>query len=253
MPGKRHQGRWAALLLAWLMPLAVLAQPMDCVDTVARDPRLAPVARALDATDALFPALREALAASVGHLCLAQPPLGAQGYFEPATRRLVLSADLPEGLMQAVFFHELRHAQQFASGSCPAPELAMQDHAQAVFAMEADASVSALVIADALRQQGEAAMWQALAAWPMQADIALAYDSARDDGQGIAQAAAAAFDAWYAGEERREAYYVAACMDYLDKQDREHRLPRYDSLDPGFFDGLCVLPDGAAYACAPRP
>ena len=197
-----------------------------------------------------YPAFRDVLNQSVTEICLTPGTLDAQGYFEPETARIVLSDTLPDGRMQAVLVHEMRHAAQFARAVCPAPDLAMGEYAEAIFAMEADASVTSVVLAHELRAAGAPEMWQALADWPLQADIADRYDASRSDGGTVTEAASEAFDAWYRNTERREAYYLAACADYLDTQDREHRLPSYESLPEGFYATLCRLPDGSAYPCA---
>jgi hypothetical protein len=210
-------------------------------------PELRQVVAALAPAFAEFTPLADTLAGQVTEICVADPLIGARGYFEPETGRLMLATGLPPGLAQAVLVHELRHVQQFELGACPAPGLSMQDHAQAVFAMEADASVTSLVVADYLRSRNQPEMWQALADWPMQADIAAAYDAARVDG--IDAAAAAAFTAWYEGEDRRRSYYAAVCLDYLDRQERLHRLPAYGALSDTFFTRLCKLPDGRSYTC----
>ncbi len=239
-----------ALLLALAFPASLAAQPMDCVTDIERAPKLAPVVAALDLLDTSLLSLRDALTRSVAEVCLGRPPLDARGYFEPDARRIVLASDLSDGMVQAVFFHELRHALQFESGVCPTPDLSMQEHAAAILAMEADASVAALVVADMLRSAGNDAMWQALATWPMQDDITAAFAAELDTTQDVQRAALVAFDAWYAREDRREIYYQAACLDYLDQQEREHLIPRYNSVDPNFFEDLCILPGGERYDCA---
>lgn len=198
-----------------------------------------------------FPALNTALTSDVSEICLLHGTSDAQGYFEPETRRVILRAALPEGLQQAILVHELRHASQYAAGICPATDLAMRDYAEAIFAMEADASVAGLVVADFLRHQGQPQMWQALETWPMQADITAVYADTLRKGQDLTQAASVAFDAWYADPERRRAYYVSACLDYLDRLEDDHFLPRYESLDPAFYRALCRLPDGTAYPRTP--
>jgi len=131
---------------------------------------------------------------------------------------------------------------------CPSMDLAMRDYATAVFAMEADSSVTSLVVAWALRDAGDTAMWDALAGWSMQSDIAIAFETGFARG-GIAAAASDAFMQWFERPDRRDAYYVASCMDYLDKMEAEGRLPRYDVLEPAYFSALCILPDGASYDC----
>ncbi|SIS97209.1 hypothetical protein SAMN05421759_10855 [Roseivivax lentus] len=242
--------RASALALTCAAPFA--AQPLSCASAPFTD--LPGVTQALDAlAPALdeYAALRRTLDDTVAAICLRDGPGEAQGYFEPETRRIVLSDGLETPLMMAVLVHELRHAAQYESAVCPDRALAMGDYAQAVAAMEADASVTSLVIADALARAGAPAMWQALADWPMQADIAAAFAEARAAGADLAGAASLAFDAWYLAPDRVSTYYVAACSDYLDAADRDHLLPRYGSLSEGYFTALCHLPDGTRYSCAP--
>lgn len=238
--------------LAFILTVWTLATPAQAGMRCASPPFEAlPGARQVIADLApafeTFTGLAEVLKTEVTEICLVAPMIGARGYFEPGTGRLMLADGLPPGLSQAVLVHELRHVQQFALGTCPDPTLAMQDYARAVFAMEADASATSLVVADHLRDLGAPAMWRALSAWPMQADIALAYDTARI--QGVEKAAAAAFAAWYDNEDRRRSYYAATCLDYLDREERSHRLPVHGALAEGFYGRLCVLPDGRAYPC----
>lgn len=234
-----------------LLPVSAAATTLTCAPPPFDD--LPEIVAALEALTPIlqdYPVLFETLDRSVAEICLADGPLGARGYYEPETRRLVLSGSLDDGLRQAVLIHELRHVQQFGLGACPSPDLSMESYAEAVFAMEADASVTSLVIADALRSAGHPAMWDALASWPMQADISASYDDALDETGQISAAASAAFDAWFEGEVRRNAYYIATCMDYLEQTERDHRLPSYKSLSPAFYDALCTLPDGQSYACS---
>ncbi|WGH80150.1 DUF6782 family putative metallopeptidase [Jannaschia ovalis] len=234
-----------------VMPRIGVAQPMTCApppfDTL---PRIADALAALAPVLDEYPDFQDVLDRSVAAICLTPAALDAQGYFEPETARIVLSDALSDGRMQAVLVHEMRHAAQFARGVCPAPDLAMRDYADAIFALEADASVTSVMLAHELRATGASEMWHALADWPLQADIAARYDAARAAGGTATDAATVAFDAWYLNRERRAAYYLAACADYLDTQDREHRLPSYERLPEGFFATLCRLPDGTAYPCA---
>lgn len=240
-----------ALILA-VLPAAVQAQLLDCAPPTDALAKLPAVATAVTLLDKIFPDIAAALGDSVAEVCLTDPPFGALGYFDADARRIVLAEGLSDGLQQAVFFHELRHARQFDFGACPTPKLSMHDYAEAIFLMEADASVTTVLIADALRDLGDPRMWHALAAWPMQADILSAFEASRTSGSGLPDAAAAAFAAWYSYEPRREAYYVGACSDYLDWLDRENLIPHYGTLEDDFFDAFCVLPDGTPYPCA-RP
>lgn len=183
-------------------------------------------------------------------LCLSDAMLVERGYYQPDGRKLVLADDMTPGLTLAVAVHELRHAEQFDTGSCPGLDLAMRDYAQGVFALEADASVTSFVVAAYHRAQGRAAMWDALAAWPMQADLAATFDAKLADTTDITAAASAAFAAWYDREDRKRNYYVAVCSNYLDELDRDHLVPQYNSLPDGYYAALCRLPDGRPYLCS---
>lgn len=203
----------------------------------------------LSDTIAPFPHLATTLNSGL-HLCLSDSMVTERGYYEPEGRKVVLSRGMSPGLTLAVAVHELRHVQQFDIGSCPSLDLAMQDYAEAVFAMEADASVTSLVVAAYLRDTGNAAMWNALANWPMQADLAARFEATLSHTSSIADAASAAFTQWYASDERTESYYFAACSNYLDQIDREHRVPQYNSLSEDYYKSLCRLPDGHRYPCS---
>lgn len=210
---------------------------------------LAEIHEALSEAVASYPGLTDSLNSNLT-FCLAEAMLSERGYYEPDERKIVLARDMSPGLTLAVAVHELRHVEQFDVGSCPSLDLSMKEHVRAVFAMEADASVTSLVVAAGLREQGRPAMWDALTHWPMQADLATRFDTILNETSDVGLAASAAFVAWYDNDVRRDSYYVAVCSNYLDKIDREHLLPKYDDLSGSYFEDLCRLPDGSPYKCS---
>ncbi|EPX85033.1 DUF6782 family putative metallopeptidase [Salipiger mucosus] len=227
-----------------------LAQEMVCgAPPFDHPPEVAAVLDDLAPVLKAFPSFDRTLDNDLDALCLADRLYGVQGYMDPSDGRIVIARGLPEGLRAAVVVHELRHLQQLTLGACPAPGLAMAEHARAVLAMEADASVASLVVAWRMRELGREDLWEALAGWPMQADIAVAFEAEMHASGNVALAAGAAFQQWFESDSREEAYYVAACSQYLDEAERDHRLPSYGSLDPAFDARLCRLPDGTGYAC----
>lgn len=193
--------------------------------------------------------LREAFEAQAPELCLAETIFGAEGYLGVEDNRIVLRRTLAPGMIRAVLIHELRHLHQTRLGACPSPALSMQETARVTLAMEADASAVSLAVAWRLREQGDGAVWEALAAWPSHADIAAAFAGEMARGTGVEAATARAFAQWYLSDWRRETYYIAACSAYLDRQDRAHALPRYGAAAADFLQTLCRLPDGRAYPC----
>lgn len=220
-----------------------------------RDPFNAPsevayLVSEMEAVLTAFTTLRQLLTETGLELCIAENMFDAHGYFEPESNRIVINGSLPLGLQQAILVHELRHADQFISGICPSSDLAMGENARAVFAMEADASATSLVVAWALREAGNPQLWDALATWPMQQDIAQIFADEMRASNDMGKAASAAFDAWYDNKTRLDRYYVAACSSYLDYEDKNHRLRGIGELDIAFYGRLCRLPRGGSYTCA---
>ena len=214
------------------------------------DARLVEVVRDVERAIAGFSEFRAAWARGAPDICLSDDLFEERGYFDPSQNRIVLDASLSRGLMGAVLVHELRHVEQFQLGICPGIRLDMAEYARATFALEADASVSSVVVAWQARRAGEPAYWENLRDWDMSGDIADRFEEVMQRTGDVTLAAAAAFDQWYASDLRRERYYVASCSAFLDEQDRTHALSGYDLLPSDYLDGLCRLPDGRAYDCA---
>ncbi|KFE33822.1 DUF6782 family putative metallopeptidase [Thioclava atlantica] len=226
------------------------AQEMTCAaPPFDSSPEIAALVDRLDPVLTRWPALGTTLFRDTRELCLADTLHDARGYLEPEACRIIIAADLDPELQAVVLIHELRHLQQKFCGTCPEPTLSMHENARAIFAIEADAAAYSLAIAWQLRADGQPGMWDALAGWPMQADIAAAFEAEMKTSNDLSAAASAAFAQWYREEKRQELYYTAACSDYLERIDREHNLLTYDALAPDFFARLCHLPDGAAYQC----
>jgi len=196
-----------------------------------------------------FPALLEALEAQGPDICLSDALVLEKAFFEPATKRIVLSEDLENGLARAVLVHELRHVEQFARGICPSDRLSMKDYARAALALEADATTVTLLVAWRLSEAGDTAPWDAIAACTMTSDIADSFSSVMRATGNVSRAAQASFEEWYALFDRRERYYIANCSGYLDRQDDAHLIPSYSQLAPDYLVLVCVLPDGSTYTC----
>ncbi len=182
-------------------------------------------------------------------VCLDEIIFGAEAFFDMDDGRIVLKGTLSEGMMQAVLIHELRHVHQAHVGVCPGPMLSMSETGRVTLAMEADASAVSLQIAWDLKQAGNPEIWNALSVWPTHSDIAEAFNKEMNASGNVAQATARAFGQWFASDWRRQEYYLAACSDYLDKQDATHALPKYGLAPPELLDRICTLPNGENYLC----
>lgn len=238
-------------LLGAAYPSTLVAEGPDCGRAPFSAPaKVAHLISGMDPVFAVFPDLRQQLTDTGLELCIAENMVEAYGYYEPENNRIVINSSLSSGLQQAILVHELRHVDQFTSGICPTPDLAMGESARAVFAMEADASATGLIVAWAMRAEGYPQMWDALAAWPMQQDIAKVFADEMQGTNDVGVAASGAFAAWYGYQPRVDLYYLAACSSYLETEDSSHRLRGYETLDPAFYDSLCQLPKGGSYACA---
>lgn len=197
-----------------------------------------------------FPSFLETLENKSSSLCLSDQMNNALAFLDIDKNQIVMEQALPRAMQIGVLLHELRHLWQFSRGSCPSDDLAMKEYAYATFAIEADASAISLLVAWDIKEHGDDSVWNALSSWPLQTDIASSFAEIMHETGDVGLAATSAFYQWYASDDRQEMYYAAACMDYLDRQDAGHIIPRYKVLDPGFFERLCRLPDGSAYHCS---
>lgn len=196
-----------------------------------------------------FPFLQEIIQSEETELCFSDQMNYALGYLDVEQNKIVISDAVPSDLKIGILLHELRHLWQFTYAMCPTNNLSMKEYARATFALEADASAVSLLIAWRMKEQGQDAAWNALSNWASHTDIAAAFEETLLTTQDEELAVSYAFYQWYASDARKDRYYIEACSGYLDRQDAEHLLPRYGTLDPAFYENLCRLPDGRRYLC----
>ena len=197
-----------------------------------------------------FPSLAEAWDSAAPPLCIEDRGIAARGYLETTSPRIVLRDGLPPGAQALILVHELRHLEQWTRGICLQNGLTMEATARAAFVLEADAAAVTALIAWAEAEAGRDDLWTALQGMPLFADIGATFADRMTAGASVAEATAAAFDAWYADDNRREAYYRAVCSDYLDRLDASKRLAGTAELPKDYLDGVCRLPSGGGYSCA---
>lgn len=248
------------LAALFLMVLGAVAQETsaaspDCINAPYQSAETADQRRLVIHVAALrdalrdFPALLAVLDSRRPSFCISGGLIEAMAYYEPDSNRILLASGTEAGLTLAILVHEIRHLHQFDAGICPSDRLAMREYARGVFALEADANVVSLLVAWHARSGGEPGMWQALENWSMTADIAARFADSMTATGDVSDAAASAFDQWYALGIRREKYYVAACSDYLERSDRTHALPSYRLLPTDFLTRVCLMPGGTPYPC----
>jgi hypothetical protein len=238
----------AKTLLLALLP--ALAQ----ADTCFEHPYDAPGPLAADISllhKALVPfsSLAQSLDSARLRICLTEAASVALGTFGAEENMITVGADLPPAKRVAVLIHEVRHLDQFARGYCPSVALDMRSNARSVFALEADAMAITHLVAWALKEDGDPSVFDALAASAETPDIAAAFRAEIEATGDPSRATAAAFDAWYASDARRERYYVSTCSAYLDHIDAENRFAGTAGLAADFLADICLLPDGAPYPC----
>lgn len=196
-----------------------------------------------------FPTIVETLHASSPAICLDQRKAGERGYYDVNQNIIGLKAVLPFWEKLAVLLHELRHVEQFSRGYCPSTDFSMQENARATFAIEADAAAVAILIAWAMKADGNDGPWLAMTTWPHYADIPARFETVMRKTDDPSLATAAAFEQWYALPWRVETYYLASCSDYLDRLDETKLLVNDALLPDDFLDELCKMPDGSNYHC----
>ncbi len=238
----------AKTLLLILLP--ALAHAETCLDHPYEAPGpLATEIATLRTALGRFKSLSQSLDSARPRICLTEGPSDALGTFGAEENVITVGAHLTPEKRVAVLIHEVRHLDQFARGYCPSVELDMRANARAVFALEADAMAITHLVAWALKEAGDASVFDALADSPETPDIAAAFRSEIEASGDPSRATAAAFDAWYASDARRERYYVSTCVAYLDRIDAEHRFAGTAGLTAGYLADICLMPDGAPYPC----
>jgi len=229
--------------------LTCLSAPYDTSGDGA-ETRITELISTLRQSIASFPSLQKALRIRAPDICTYSTTFDARGFYDPVANLIALNANMTRGAQLAILIHELRHLDQESVGACPSPNLSMQETARAVFALEADANATVVLIAHALRKAGNPGPWEAIQGFPHYKDIADVFLESIEEINDPGLAMAEAFSQWYEAEWRRERYYISTCSDYLDRQDVEHRLPTYQLLQPDFLEQLCRMPDGTPYSCS---
>ena len=196
-----------------------------------------------------FPALGQILDTARPEICTIAGTAEALGTYGAEDNRITLAIDQPQHRRVAVLIHELRHVDQYQRGICPPDGLEMRANARAMFALEADAMAITHLVAWASLAAGRPEIFAALRDAPETSDIAAAFETEMTASADVARATAAAFDAWYASDLRRERYYISTCMAYLERTERAHSLPGSAPLTADFLAHVCNLPDRTAYPC----
>ncbi len=76
------------------------------------------------------------------------------GYYSPSEGIIVVNPDRTDGEIVATLAHELRHAWQDERGFFPTPKMSPRDVILMLFAMEADAETSGVIVSHELAQEG---------------------------------------------------------------------------------------------------
>lgn len=239
------------LTLLTALLLAPGAQAAVCLDhpyDAPGQPLAADIA-AVRAALAPFDNLLATLDTVRPRICASDDPSETLGTFGVEDNEITVDAALTQPKRVAVLLHEIRHLDQWLRGICPATTLSMRENARAVFALEADAMAVTHLIAWASLESDRPAIFDTLRTSAETGDIALAFEAAMSATRDPAMATAAAFDAWYASDARRERYYVSTCMSYLDRKESENAIAGTAPLSADFLSHVCHLPDQTSYPC----
>ena len=151
--------------------LTCLSAPYDTSGDGA-ETRITELISTLRQSIASFPSLQKALRIRAPDICTYSTTFDARGFYDPVANLIALNANMTRGAQLAILIHELRHLDQESVGACPSPNLSMQETARAVFALEADANATVVLIAHALRKAGNPGPWEAIQGFPHYKDIA---------------------------------------------------------------------------------
>jgi len=180
-------------------------------------------------------------------ICLDDRPEGLLGAYDLDHGLVVLNEVLTLQERAVVLVHELRHVEATARGFRPSLAYAMADTVRFRLALEADAQAVATLYAWKAAELGDAAAWRALSGLDRHADVAAAFERSLTATGSAWLATQAAFRAWYASQERVDAYRRNACLAYLDAVDASKAVRSYEPLPAGALDGLGRLPGGRDY------
>lgn len=211
------------------------------------------VAEHLILTLADFPSLAKALTDAAPTLCISDALYLEQGFFEPASNRIVLRAGIDAGFQMAILIHEVRHLEQYTRAICPTVSNSLTSYMRARMALEADASAIGVYVAWKLREDGTPGPWEQLEDWPTHDDLVARFAAEMATSGDEVAATAATYAQWFEDEDRRGMYAFAICSNYLDALDNKKLPPGADTLPDDFSTQLCVLPDGRPYDCVLPP
>ncbi len=249
-------GTWlvVSVMLAATVPVAAESGQVCSAAPYEEDRgEISALVRLLMRTLEPHPSLSAALLRQAPTLCLDDGLYEEQAYFEPATNRIVLRADLDPDLQLAILIHEARHLEQFGRGSCPTIKTTLSDYVRSRLAMEADAAAVSIHVTWGLRADGNPGPWDSLRNWPTQTDLVARYEAEMEASGDATLAVAATFAQWFERADRRALYARAICSNYLDALDQKKQLPGSLPLSSDFAATLCVLPDGRPYDCVLPP
>ena len=255
LPADRQPGPRCVQKVALTALTFVLATPADAL-TCLEHPYVQPAhpvtadIAAVRIALAPFGSLLASLDATRPLICASDAPSEALGTFGADDNRITVDATLPPPKRVAVLLHEIRHLDQNLRGICPASTLTMRENARAMFALEADAMAVTHLIAWSSLERGSTDLFDTLRSSIETADIAAAFETSITETNDPALATAAAFDAWYASDARRERYYISTCMAYLDRKEAEDSLAGTAPLTTDFLTHICNLPDQTSYPCS---
>lgn len=182
-------------------------------------------------------------------LCLDDRAGGTRGYYDYHFNVVAVKSSLSPAQQAAIFIHELRHVDHVYRGYQPSLEYAMAEIVRLNYAIEADVQAVAALYAWRIKERGNPDVWQALMSFERYVDIPRAFARVMREANSEALALTEAFRQWYRSDWRTQSYYRGCAMGYLDLLDATKQIPRYGQLPDGFFDELCLLPDGTNYAC----
>ncbi|MDP2206242.1 MAG: hypothetical protein Q8K65_08045 [Alphaproteobacteria bacterium] len=167
--------------------------------------------------------------------------------FIDATNSLTVRSDLAAPRQMLHVLEESRHAVQKTQGMVGTINTTFQETLRAAFALEADATATAMLAAYRLQAKGETSVWQTIAYDLSYIDMKAAFLGEMLKSGDEMKATRAVFDAWYDSPMRLQQTYSQTRARFENEKRWPVERPYLEKLPSNFFDRLGEMGDGSNY------
>jgi hypothetical protein len=186
-------------------------------------------------------------------ICINQSPKARNAIFIDATNTLTVSSRLAGNRQLFHVLEESRHAVQQSQGMMGSINTTFEETLRASFALEADASATAILAASRLRAKGDFSLWEMLSHDLTYIDLKTTFLGEMLKHGDEMKATRAVFDAWYDNPMRLREVYDQVRVRLQNEKHWPVERPYFEKLPSNFFDKLGELGDGSNYGANKSP